>query len=193
VPPLLYADDMTLLATSAAGLQAQLELLQQYCQQWGLTVNIDKTKVMRLSSGGSSNTEKAALQAAEQAGLTFAGQRLAVVTQFKYLGIMFHSSTCLAGSAAPARTTAAWAAMHKMQAKCAALGLEAARLRLQLFGMMVDSVLSYGSAVWGTQLSAVAAHSEKGGAGSKAEKMHISYLRRQLGVRDSTPNAVVLA
>jgi hypothetical protein len=134
VPPLLYADDMTLLATSAAGLQAQLELLQQYCQQWGLTVNIDKTKVMRLSSGGSSNTEKAALRAAEQAGLTFAGQRLAVVTQFKYLGIMLHSSTCLAGSAAPARTPAAWAAMHKMQAKCAALGLEAARLRLQLFG-----------------------------------------------------------
>ena len=30
VPPLLYADDMTLLATSAAGLQRQLDVLQQY-------------------------------------------------------------------------------------------------------------------------------------------------------------------
>ena len=38
-PPLLYADDMALLATSAAGLQRQLNHLQQYRQQWGLTVN----------------------------------------------------------------------------------------------------------------------------------------------------------
>jgi hypothetical protein len=67
---------MTLLATSAAGLQAQLELMQQYCQQWGLTVIIAKTKVERVSSGGSSATEKAALQTAERAGLAFAGQLL---------------------------------------------------------------------------------------------------------------------
>ncbi len=35
MPPLLYADDMALLATSAEGLQAQLGLLQQYCERWG--------------------------------------------------------------------------------------------------------------------------------------------------------------
>ena len=74
VPPLLFADDMVLLATSAAGLQRQLNLLQQYCRQWGLTVYIDKTKLMLLSGR---RTQHAAQQTAEAAGLTFAGQQLA--------------------------------------------------------------------------------------------------------------------
>ena len=43
VPALWYADDCVLLATSAAGLQAQLRLLESYCQEWGLTVNLTKT------------------------------------------------------------------------------------------------------------------------------------------------------
>jgi hypothetical protein len=159
VPPLLYADDMTLLATSAAGLQASAGAVATVLPTVGPDSHHRQNQGLRLSSsGGSSDTEKAALQAAEQPGLAFAGQRLAVVTQFKHLSILFHSNTCLAGSAAPARTTAAWAAMHKMQAKCAALGLEAAQLQRQLCGTMVGSVLSYGSPVWDTQLSEVAAH-----------------------------------
>ena len=123
VPPLLYADDMVLLATSAAGLQRQLNLLQQYCRQWGLTVNIDKTKLMLLSGR---RTQHAAQQTAEAAGLTFAGQQLAAVTSFKYLGIAFHSSTCLAGAAAPARAQLARLAMHNCRTRCAGVGIEAA-------------------------------------------------------------------
>ena len=51
-PPILNVDDMVLLATSAAGLQQQqLDPLERYCQQWGLTlaVKLVKTKFMRLS------------------------------------------------------------------------------------------------------------------------------------------------
>ena len=39
---MLYADDMALLATMAAG------LLEAYCAEQGLTVNLGKTKVMLL-------------------------------------------------------------------------------------------------------------------------------------------------
>ena len=46
---LLYADDLALLASSAAGLQAQLRVLEAFCQQRGLTVNLVKTKVMLLA------------------------------------------------------------------------------------------------------------------------------------------------
>ena len=45
VLPLMYADDMALLATSAAGVQAQLRLLEAYCAERGLTENMVKTKV----------------------------------------------------------------------------------------------------------------------------------------------------
>jgi hypothetical protein len=146
LPPLLYADDMVLLATSAEGLQAQLDLLQQYCQQWGLTVNTVKTKLMLLSG---CHKEQAALQTAQQAGISFGGQRLEAVSSFKYLGITFHASRCLAGAAAPKRTAAAWLAHHNCNARCAALGIQSAPLRLRLFSMMVDSVLSYGAEVCG--------------------------------------------
>ena len=37
---------MAFLATSAAGLQAQLDLLEQYCAERGLPVNLDKAWVM---------------------------------------------------------------------------------------------------------------------------------------------------
>ena len=50
VPPLLYADDLVLLATSAEGLQKQLDALQAYSDSWGLTVNAGKTKVVAVGS-----------------------------------------------------------------------------------------------------------------------------------------------
>ena len=40
IPVLLYADDLALVATSARGVQAQLDLLHAYADTWGLTVNI---------------------------------------------------------------------------------------------------------------------------------------------------------
>ena len=161
-------------------------LLQQYCRQWGLTVNIDKTKLMLLSGR---RTQHAAQQTAEAAGLTFAGQQLAAVTSFKYLGIAFHSSTCLAGAAAPARAQLARLAMHNCRTRCAEVGIEAAPVQLRLFGTMVDSVLSHGAEVWGVQLACC----HRGSAGSAAEKLQLSYLRHLLGVRQSTPNAALLA
>lgn len=189
-PQLLYADDMVLLANSPAGLQRQLNLLQQYCQRWGLTVNTLKTKLMLLSG---QRTQQAAQQAAECAGLTFDGQALEAVASFKYLGIIFHASNCLAGAAAPGRAAAAWRAMHNCRARCAALDIEAPRAQLQLFSTMVDSVLSYGAEVWGVRLAAKAAATGGGSTGCTCEKLHLSFLRHLLGVRQSTPNAVVLA
>jgi hypothetical protein len=42
---LLYADDIVLLAESGVGLQKGLDRLAEYCQKWGLSVDIEKTKV----------------------------------------------------------------------------------------------------------------------------------------------------
>ncbi|PSC73200.1 magnesium chelatase subunit of protochlorophyllide reductase isoform A [Micractinium conductrix] len=84
VPPLLYADDMALLATTANGLQQQLWLLEQYCAERGLTVNVVKTKVMLLSGAAD---EKTAMQRVRRARHTFDGAPVAGVAAFKYLGI----------------------------------------------------------------------------------------------------------
>ena len=190
VPPLLYADDLTLLATTPAGLQRQLLILQGYCRQLGLTVNTAKTKVMLLSGA---RTVPASRQLAEAAGLLFAGQPVPTVTEFKFLGITFHSTTNMAGAACPARTQLARLALSNTRARCAELGVEAAPVHLRLFSMMVDSVLSHGAEVWGVQLVARAAASPEGAAGSAAERLQMGFLRGLLGVRQAAPNAVVLA
>uniref|UniRef100_A0A0G4F0N4 Reverse transcriptase domain-containing protein n=1 Tax=Chromera velia CCMP2878 TaxID=1169474 RepID=A0A0G4F0N4_9ALVE len=45
-----YADDLVLFAHSAADLQERLQRLEVYCNEHGLTVNLKKTKILRLSS-----------------------------------------------------------------------------------------------------------------------------------------------
>ena len=43
---LLYADDLVLVSHSAKGLQKALSILAKYCNDWMLSVNPKKTKVV---------------------------------------------------------------------------------------------------------------------------------------------------
>ena len=42
----MYADDLALVARSAADLQNALYALREYCSKWHLHVNIKKTKIV---------------------------------------------------------------------------------------------------------------------------------------------------
>ena len=192
VPPLLYADDMALLATSAAGLQQQLRLLEQYSAERGLTVNLTKTEVMVLAGADS---EEGALRTVRRAQLTYGGKRLEGTTQFKYLGVVFHCTQPLGESASACRAAVARFAAATFEGRCAELGLEAARLLLILYSQMVDSTLSYAAAVWAPALAlAAAARPVVGSSGhSAAELQHSRALRRLLGLPTRTPVATVLA
>ena len=43
---MLFADDMIILGKDKKDLQTSLDLLEVYCQKWGLQVNTDKTKIV---------------------------------------------------------------------------------------------------------------------------------------------------
>ena len=43
---LLYADDVVLLSETEAGAQCAMNKLKQWCDTWGLNINVSKTKVM---------------------------------------------------------------------------------------------------------------------------------------------------
>ena len=49
---LLFADDMVLFSTTRPGLQSALDALGDYCDKWGLTVNVNKTKCIAFKKGG---------------------------------------------------------------------------------------------------------------------------------------------
>ena len=192
VPPLMYADDMALLATSAAGLQAQLRLLEAYCAERGLTVNLVKTKVMLLAGADS---EEDAMQRTQRAALTYGGGSLAAVPEFKYLGIVFHCCRPIGESAAPGRASVGRFAAAMFEGRCSQLGLEATTLLLTLYRTFVDSTLSYGAAVWAPGLALRAARRPVVGGSSlsEPEKLHLSSLRHVLGLPQRTPSATVLA
>jgi hypothetical protein len=49
---LLYADDLVLLASNPKSLQHNINILNNYCNEWHLKVNLKKTKIVTFSNSG---------------------------------------------------------------------------------------------------------------------------------------------
>ncbi len=78
---LLYADDTVLFAESANDLQIALNIFSEYCEKWKLKVNISKTKVIFFKGKSKS-----------QCNFKINSANLDVVSEFKYLGILFSNN-----------------------------------------------------------------------------------------------------
>jgi hypothetical protein len=46
---LLYADDTVIFAESTEDLQAALNIFEEYCSEWKLSINVSKTKIVAFS------------------------------------------------------------------------------------------------------------------------------------------------
>jgi len=77
---LLYADDTVLLAESAEDLQKSIDLMEVYCNQWKLNINISKTKITIFSRGKIRKIPK----------FHFGETHLEVTDHYKYLGLIFN-------------------------------------------------------------------------------------------------------
>ena len=175
VPPLFYADDLALVARSQAGLQSQMDLLQEYSEKWQLTVNVAKTRAIVFQVTRS---------AAAQLELTYRGSSVEAVDSFCYLGMVFQSTAPFSDAGLVRAATGQRSALA-MSRRCRELGIQDPVMRMRLFDVLVRPVMMYGIEVWGPHsLGQLDAH---------FEREHRSFLRRLLGVRDSTPSAVVLA
>ena len=75
---LLYADDVILLSTSNSGSQHNIDMVHKFCNNWGLSINANKSRVMVFSKNGKVNSN-----------MEFRiGQKiLELVSVYKYLGI----------------------------------------------------------------------------------------------------------
>ena len=77
---LMYADDIVTFANSADELQYNLDILGEYCKQWKLKVNINKTKVLIFRKGG---------RVPRNLEFLYDDATIEIVNQFTYLGIVF--------------------------------------------------------------------------------------------------------
>ena len=79
---LLYADDIVLFGKTAEELQKSLDILEESCDRWKLTVNKSKSKIVIFRIGGK-------LPANLQ--FNYKGSKLDIVNKFCYLGIVLTS------------------------------------------------------------------------------------------------------
>ena len=74
---------MALICDTREGLQSGLNKLYEYCNNWGLVFNVEKTKYLVFKKGGKQNPFDM---------WYYKDQVIETVTSFKYLGFMFASS-----------------------------------------------------------------------------------------------------
>ena len=134
---LLYADDTILLSESAESLQCALNALEEYCDMWDLTVNIEKTKVVIFSRG----------VVRLYPAFLFKNEHVEVVDQYVYLGVTFYCTgnfqKTINRQISQARR-ALNALLWRVQVLRVPLDLT-----IELFEATVLPVLLYGSEVWG--------------------------------------------
>ena len=182
IPPLLFADDMFLVSLSPAGLQAQLDFLQTYCDAKKLTVNAAKTEVMIFRPGGGTAAKVAAGES-----FSYAGRPLDVVRSTKYLGLTFSQLSKRLGfsRSADKLATAGKGAMFSMRRRARELGVCLPEQQSMLFDIFVKPVLSYGCEVWGVDLLSR--------ADCSSERVHRWFCRRIQGLPKQVSSAVSLA
>ena len=140
---LLYADDMALIADTIGRLQRMIDVLESYCCKWNMLVNLIKTKIMVFRRGG-------VLRKNEQ--WFYKGEKIEVVSRYKYLGIFFStklkwslSKQTLATQAEKAILCLKW-----LQYNCGFLPVNVA---IELFDKQILRIVIYGSEIWGYEFS----------------------------------------
>ena len=76
---LLYADDLVLLSTTEIELQNNIDRVNAFCKNWGLAINIDKSKIMVFSKAGRVSKDKFRFN--------LGGEEMEYVNHYKYLGV----------------------------------------------------------------------------------------------------------
>ena len=187
VPPLLYADDLSLLATSPEGLQKQLDRLQLVSSRYGMTINVPKTKL--LATGPKAPTVE------KLPPTTLAGEPLEWVEEFRYLGLLVHRRHGFAHAASSLHAQGL-AKYHALIRQCRSRGVEDTISLNLLFDSLVTSILGYGAPIWGPDVFAPSKDASgalrpvdcppEGSTAMDYERLQRRFMRYLLGVPQRT-------
>ena len=186
---LLYADDVILMSTTRAGLQNKLNQLDNYCCDWGLQINTEKTKVVVFTR----NDPKTPLI------FSCGNNMIQTVEQQKYLGIVFHKNGTFhtAQEHLVKQANKAW---HSL--KRAVRGKEVkVQTMTTLFDTLIKPIMTYGAEVWfpysmnvDTGDRDLSVFFDKVVSSSvPCEDSHVKFCRSLLGVHKKAAKMPVLA
>lgn len=132
-----WADDLLLLSHSSEGLQSCLNKLQAYCNQWGLVINVAKTKSMVFTKNNWAPLT-----------LTIGTTRVECVKHFQYLGFNLSYNMNFKHTISD-RLAKALKMANMVQRALHTSHNTSAKLSLSLFDKQISPILLYGSAIWG--------------------------------------------
>jgi hypothetical protein len=166
---LLFADDVVLLSSTPAGLQNQLNVLNECCNNMKLEINIQKSKVMVFRKGGFLSTK-------EKWHLN--GMKLEVVNKYCYLGFCF--TTKLSSKLGTDHlVTKGKKSLYKVCKAFQKLKEMSQAVFFKIFDAKIQPVLLYSSEIWGLKRL------------KTIETVHLHAAKRFLGVPTKSPNKMV--
>jgi hypothetical protein len=167
---ILYADDTTIMSQTQQGLQAGLDKLYDYCNEFKLKVNVKKSYVVIFRKGG---------QVPRNCKFLYGGQQIEIVPHFKFLGLVMSSS----GKWSKAITTLADQgnkALFALKSHLKAFKNIEYNLLFKFFDGLVLPILSYGCELWACEKNI-----------SHLETIHTRFLKSILHVKASAKNELV--
>lgn len=163
----LFADDIVLFTTDPVSFQSQIDCIYQYSIKWGLSINVNKTKICIFEKR----------KQVHNLHFYINGEEIEIVNNFTYLGVKF-SYTGSLSEAVKTLHDQALVAYHNLMILFDKVTLDV-KTKLRLFDTMIVPILLYGSEVWGV-------YNHKG-----IDNLHLRFCKFILGVKSQTPNDAV--
>ena len=165
---LLFADDMVIVGTSFEDIQCSLNRLNEYCDQWGLAVNVAKTKIVVFRKRGPTKDTEVWF---------YKNEKLEIVKDFNYMGVIFNftgsftlHNQYVIGKALRA-SGVLLSNLYKVEVN--------PTIALELFDTFVGSILSYGCQIWGFNKCKC------------IERIQLKFCKSLLGVKSATCSTAV--
>ena len=165
---LLYADDTVIFSETPDGLQKALNCMYNYCNQWHLTVNPDKTKIVVFSKG----------KIRRKPVFYYNDLPLEAVDDFSYLGVKFNFNGKFSKTKkflTDQARKAMFSVMTKIKKMCLPIDIQ-----LQLFDSMISPILLYGCEVWGCEDISI------------ISQFQMKFYKYILNLKMSTPSVMVM-
>jgi hypothetical protein len=159
---LLYADDTVIISNTPEDLQNSLNTFNNYCENWHLNVNSNKTKIVIF---GARQTRNFQFKCGEHS--------LEITNTYHYLGVTFSSNGSFLNARKHIKEQAS-KAMHLLWTRVNNANLPI-DLTIKLFDHTVMPILTYGSEIFGYENLDI------------LEKVHKDFMRKITKARQSTP------
>ena len=178
ISALLYADDLVIFSETETGLKTCLKKFNGYCRMWHLKINVAKSKIMIFNSKNNN-----------YGPFSVDNENLEIVTNYKYLGMMISRSTSfdLGINSLCKKSIKATYLMNKTLWNADFIPVD---IYLKSFDTLIKPILTYGCEVWGLDLThnCTAFKDNFVDDKSKPEMLHVSFLKKLLGVNSKSSN-----